>query len=74
MKKLLFILILSLLYNALFSKEIHVSVNGDDKNEGSSEKPFRTISQAAREAMPGDIIIVRSGIYREQIVPPRVGN
>jgi len=74
MKKLLLILILSLLYNALFSKEIHVSVNGNDRNEGSSLNPYRTISQAARVAMPGDIITVHSGVYREQIVPPRGGD
>ncbi len=74
MKKLFLILILSLLYNGLFSKEIHVSVNGDDNNEGSLQKPFRTISRAAFVAMPGDIVIVHAGEYREQIVPPRGGN
>ena len=74
MKRVLFLVLLSFLSCVLFSKEIHVSVNGNDKNEGSSAKPFQSISRAAREAMPGDIITVHSGVYREQIVPPRGGN
>jgi len=54
--------------------EYHVSVNGDDHNSGSFSKPFKTISAAANVAMPGDVIIVHAGIYREQITPPRGGN
>ena len=56
------------------SKEFHVSANGSDANEGSRIKPFKTISAAARVAMPGDMITVHSGVYREQITPPRGGN
>lgn len=55
-------------------KEYHVSVNGDDKNDGSLSKPFKTISAAANVAMPGDVITVHAGVYREQITPPRGGN
>ena len=55
-------------------KEYHVSVNGNDANEGSVAKPFKTISAAANVAMPGDVITVHSGVYREQITPPRGGN
>ena len=54
--------------------EYHVSVNGDDHNNGSLSKPFKTISEAADVAMPGDVITVHAGIYREQITPPRGGN
>ncbi len=53
--------------------EYFVSVNGNDANNGSALHPFRTISAAARVAMPGDVITVRGGVYREQIVPPRGG-
>ncbi|TAN11699.1 MAG: DUF1565 domain-containing protein, partial [Chitinophagaceae bacterium] len=52
----------------------HVSVNGDDHNNGSLSKPLRTISAAANLAMPGDTVLVYSGVYREQITPPRGGN
>ncbi len=69
------LLILTLLVSAgISAKEYHVSVNGNDRDNGSASKPFRTISQAARMAMPGDVITVHSGIYREQITPPRGGN
>ncbi|MGZ3853483.1 MAG: DUF1565 domain-containing protein [Flavisolibacter sp.] len=55
-------------------KEYHVSLSGDDKNDGSSLRPFKTISAAANAAMPGDVITVHAGVYREQITPPRGGN
>ena len=74
MKRISFFVLLVFVSGSLFSKEIHVSVNGNDKNGGSLASPFQTISKAAGEAMPGDIIIVHSGVYREQIVPPRGGN
>ena len=53
--------------------EFHVSVNGNDSNDGSSVKPFKTISAAAQAAQPGDVITVHAGIYRERISPPRGG-
>ena len=33
------------------TREYHVSVTGDDKNDGSVKKPFKTISAAANVAM-----------------------
>ncbi|MHC4520649.1 MAG: right-handed parallel beta-helix repeat-containing protein, partial [Planctomycetota bacterium] len=53
--------------------EYHVSVDGSDGNTGSSAQPFRTISQAADLAQPGDVITVHGGTYRERIDPPRGG-
>ncbi len=55
------------------AKEYHVSMTGNDSNDGSPEKPFRTISFAARLAQPGDEIIVHAGIYREKVSPARGG-
>ncbi|HOZ47520.1 MAG TPA: right-handed parallel beta-helix repeat-containing protein [Candidatus Hydrogenedentes bacterium] len=54
-------------------KEYHVSVSGDDANDGSAARPFRTISAAAQRAQPGDVITVHEGTYRERITPPRGG-
>lgn len=51
----------------------HVSVDGDDGNDGSSQAPFRTISAAARVAQPGDVITIHEGTYRERVDPPRGG-
>jgi len=55
------------------ASEFHVSVNGDDANDGSPQKPYGTISAAARVAQPGDVITVHKGVYRERISPPRGG-
>jgi alpha-N-arabinofuranosidase len=60
--------------NPLTGTEYHVSVNGNDANNGSASKPFKTIMAAADKAMPGDIVTVHAGIYREQVTPPRGGN
>ncbi|MCX6231208.1 MAG: right-handed parallel beta-helix repeat-containing protein [Bacteroidetes bacterium] len=75
MNKHLLILLLSVftLNLPLNAREIHVAVNGNDKNDGSVLNPFRTINHAAQLAMPGDIITVHGGVYREQIIPPRGG-
>ncbi|MGV8095408.1 MAG: right-handed parallel beta-helix repeat-containing protein [Mangrovibacterium sp.] len=69
------LLVLTLLISAgISAKEYHVSVQGNDRNNGSVSKPFRTINQAAQMAMPGDVIMVHGGVYREQVTPPRGGN
>ncbi|MFZ0283047.1 MAG: DUF1565 domain-containing protein, partial [Bacteroidales bacterium] len=58
---------------AVGAREYHVSVTGNDKNDGSAVNPFRTISFAAMLAGPGDEVVVHAGIYREKIVPFRGG-
>jgi hypothetical protein len=62
-----------LLATAAGARELHVSVRGDDRNDGSQTKPFRTISAAARLAQPGDLVTVHAGVYRERVTPPRGG-
>jgi hypothetical protein len=58
----------------LCAKEYHVAINGNDTNEGSISKPFRTINHAAQLAQPGDIVTVHSGTYREWVNPARGGD
>ncbi len=58
---------------AVYGREIHVSVNGSDAADGTLQRPFRTISKAALVAMPGDIVTVHSGVYRERVSPVRGG-
>ena len=75
MKQIQFTLIALLLNLVVTAKEYHVSVKGSDlHNDGSVSGPFKTINHAAQIAMPGDVIIVHSGVYREQVTPPRGGN
>jgi alpha-L-arabinofuranosidase len=55
-------------------RELFVSaINGDDNNEGTAEKPFKSIMAAVNVAYPGDIITVSQGTYRERISPVRGG-
>ncbi len=53
----------------------HVSQEkiSSDKNPGTETAPFKTISQAARIAQPGDTVIVHGGVYRECVRPVRGG-
>lgn len=54
--------------------EWHVAIQGHDENPGTAAAPFRTIQRAANAAMPGDVITVHAGIYREYVNPPRGGD
>ena len=47
--------------------------NGNSENNGSKEKPFKTIKQAADIAQAGDTVIIDSGIYRETLKPANNG-
>jgi len=51
----------------------YVSAAACCRGDGSKEKPFKTIQQAADLAFPGDRIVVGEGTYREWVVPPRGG-
>ena len=41
--------------------------------DGSKAHPFRTISEAAALALPGDEVIVAPGVYREHVSPAHAG-
>jgi len=64
---------LILLSTVSYAREIHVSVNGSNSNDGSASAPFKTINYAAQSAQPGDTITVHVGTYREWINPARGG-
>ncbi len=67
------LLLLAVTAQTLSARDIHVSVGGNDQNDGTAAKPFKTISAAAQLAQPGDVVIVHEGVYRERINPPRGG-
>ncbi len=67
------LILLMIVTTTISAKEYHVSVNGNDENEGSVKSPFRTIMQAVRFAYPGDTITVHAGTYREWVNPIRGG-
>ena len=53
--------------------EFHVMTGGSDNNEGTRTSPFRTISKAAQIALPGDVVTVHEGVYREWVNPANGG-
>lgn len=51
----------------------HVKKSGNDSNSGTFEQPLLTITKAANIALPGDVITVHEGIYREWVNPKNGG-
>lgn len=78
--RILFTLIISLIFmfgtatnaNAI-TKKYYVSPKGVDTNDGSIRHPFKTIQKAADLMQAGDVCYIRSGTYRETIVPANSG-
>lgn len=42
-------------------------VKGHDKNDGTKERPWRTIQHALTKLKPGDTLLLRGGVYFESI-------
>lgn len=46
----------------------YVSTDGDDSNDGSKERPWRTIQHAANASAGGGTVVVEEGRYAERVV------
>lgn len=57
----------------VFGTTIYVSHKGLDTNNGTEREPLLTINAASKLAMPGDVILVNEGTYREWVKPERGG-
>lgn len=51
----------------------YVSAKTEQGGDGTKEKPFKTITQAADIAAPGDTVMIGGGIYREWVNPKNGG-
>ena len=51
----------------------YVNCNGISSGDGTKDKPFKRINQAAAVALPGDEVLVAPGIYREDVNPINAG-
>jgi len=55
-------------------RTLHVSPTGDDSNPGTDpQDPLKTIQRAADLSQPGDLILIRPGVYRESVTVPSPG-
>ncbi|MDR3252175.1 MAG: right-handed parallel beta-helix repeat-containing protein, partial [Tannerella sp.] len=68
-KKLVVCMAVAAMSATAYGRDYHVSVKGNDANDGSEAAPFLTINKAAQTAKAGDVITVHAGIYREWINP-----
>lgn len=39
-----------------------------DDAPGTAERPWKTIAKAAEKAGPGDVVVIRGGVYRERVL------
>ena len=53
--------------------DFHVAPSGNDGNDGSAQRPFRTVQRGAVAAQSGDVVTVHAGMYRERVHPPNGG-
>ena len=47
--------------------EYFVSINGEDHNPGTLEKPWRHVQKAVTSLTPGDTCTIRGGVYSEEV-------
>ena len=52
---------------------LYVDCSARPNGDGSKERPFVRIQQAANIAMPGDEVVVAPGVYREEVSPVNAG-
>jgi uncharacterized protein (TIGR03437 family) len=67
------IILLLWLVAAADGRSYYVATTGSDTAAGTLDAPFRTIQRAAAAAVAGDVVLVRGGVYRETVTPPRSG-
>lgn len=52
----------------------YVSVEGNDANPGTADKPFRTVQKGADACGPGETVRIRGGVYEERVLLRRSGS
>jgi hypothetical protein len=62
-KKVLISVLYLLIFTHLLYAQIYVAPDGDDTNPGTIQQPYKTFPKAILEAIPGDTIYARGGVY-----------
>jgi len=74
--KTFYCLLITGIFSSLNAKTIvvnHQMAGAKDTNPGTFSQPLKTIQAGANLAQAGDTILVKAGIYREEVKPPRSG-
>ena len=50
-----------------------MNTQASDDAPGTAERPWKTISKATERAQPGDVIVIRGGVYRERVLAKTSG-
>lgn len=64
------ILTISTFFSVSFARTYIVDVNNpraSDDNPGTEYLPFKTISRAVKDLRPGDMVLIKAGVYRESV-------
>ena len=67
------IFLLSLALSSSYARDIYVSPQGNDANQGGEQQPLRTIATAIQRAAAGDRIILAAGDYYGNVVVEKKG-
>ncbi len=67
MKTLLYLLVIFLTAESIYSTNYYVSPQGNDNNPGTKQSPFKTIQKSANIVSSGDTVFVLEGKYEETI-------
>jgi parallel beta-helix repeat protein len=67
-----FLIILFTVANG-YGADYFVSKTGNDSNPGTETQPWKTIQKAANTLAAGDTVYIKSGTYKERVVPKNSG-
>jgi hypothetical protein len=56
------------------TQTFYVAPNGDDSTPGTVNQPWRTIQHAADTMVAGDAVLIRNGVYHEQVITGHDGD
>ncbi|GJM60253.1 right-handed parallel beta-helix repeat-containing protein [Persicobacter diffluens] len=56
-----------------YARDIYVTKDGQDTNDGSESAPYLTLKKASETAQPGDIVYIGEGTYEECLSPQQSG-
>jgi hypothetical protein len=69
---LVLLLTVSQLACAVYFVDVN-SPKASDANPGTADLPLKTINRAAQLVQPGDMVVVKAGVYREHVRLVRSG-